>query len=32
VIKLTSGVNDIPIDHATRAILSMQPTWVQAHP
>ena len=32
VIKLTSGFNDIPIAHATSAMVSMQPTWSQAQP
>ena len=32
VIKLTSGFNDIPIEHAASAIVSMQPTWSQAQP
>jgi hypothetical protein len=32
VIKLTSGFNDIPIDHAARAIVSMQPSWAPAQP
>jgi hypothetical protein len=32
VIKMTSGFNDIPIEHAVSAMVSMQPTWVQAQP
>ena len=32
VIKLTSGFSDIPIEHAVSAMVSMQPTWVQAQP
>jgi hypothetical protein len=32
VIKMTSGFNDIPIEHAASAMVSMQPTWVQAQP
>jgi hypothetical protein len=32
VIKLTTGFNDIPIEHAASAMVSMQPTWVQAQP
>jgi hypothetical protein len=32
VIKLSTGFNDIPIEHAVSAMVSMQPTWAQAQP
>jgi hypothetical protein len=32
VIKMTSGFSDIPIEHAVSAMVSMQPTWMQAQP
>ena len=32
VIKLQSGFNDIPIAHAASAMVSVQPSWVQAQP
>lgn len=32
VIKLTSGFKDIPIAHAVSAMVSVQPTWIQAQP
>jgi hypothetical protein len=32
VIKLTSGFKDIPIEHAVSAMVSAQPTWIQAQP
>jgi hypothetical protein len=32
VIKLTSGFGDIPIAHAVSALVSVQPSWIQAQP
>jgi hypothetical protein len=32
VIKLSSGFKDIPIEHAASAMVSIQPTWIQAQP
>jgi hypothetical protein len=29
---MTSGFNDIPIEHAASAMVSMEPTWVQPQP
>jgi hypothetical protein len=32
VITMTSAFDDIPIEHAASAMVSMEPTWVQAQP
>ena len=32
VLKMNSGFKDIPIEHAVSALVSVQPTWIQAQP